>query len=306
MKNFGTRLKKLRTDANITQNSLAEHLNISYQAVSKWENGQSLPDVGTLIEISKFFSTTTDALFGFIPEEKISTLAIDKNEVDIYCVYPDTETKVTGKIIFIVDSESKITGIVFIPHMRAYRTQYIRNNYEPFEECSKIIYEHTHYRKRGEVIIDNKRIKIPENGFVIAVSDNTFAAKKIMKFIIPEEYSAFLDPDTHSSYYNARNGKGLFSDILKHNELDDITVELTDSGILLKKVLETVEPMADNIEILAKIVRKELQKEHDKQIQILKDRIDELEDMISDNESDIQDLDERINEIETKFSEKDS
>lgn len=303
---FGENLKTLRNARSISQKDLAVELGFSFQNVSKWERNESLPDIGTLIEIAKFFSTTTDALLGFAPEEKFSTLTIDKSNVDIYCVYPDTETKVNGKIIFIVDGESKITGIVFIPHMRAYRTQYIRNNYEPFEECSKIIYEHTHYRKRGEVIIDNKRIKIPENGFVIAVSDNTFAAKKIMEFIIPEEYSAFLDPDTHSGYYNARNGKSLFSDILKHNELDDITVELTDSGILLKKVLETVEPMAVNIEILAKIVRRELKKERDKQIQYLKDRIEELEDMISDNESNIEVLDGRMNEIEAKFPEEDS
>jgi prefoldin subunit 5 len=61
--------------------------------------------------------------------------------------------------------------------------------------------------------------------------------------------------------------------------------------------------MSVNIEILAKIVRKELQKEHDKQIQLLQDRIDELEDMIYDNESNIEDLDGRISEIEAKFSE---
>ena len=160
--------------------------------------------------------------------------------------------------------------------------------YEPFEERSTLIYKHT-YCSRRENIVDNKRIKIPENGFLIAVSDNTFAAKKIMKFITPEEYSAFLDPDTHSGYYNSRNGNSLFSDILKHNELDDITVELTDIGIVLKKTLQTVDPMSVNIETLAKIVRKELQKEHDKQIQYLKDRIDELEDIIYDNESNIED-----------------
>ncbi len=299
---FGENLKILRNAHSISQKDLAVELGFSFQNISKWERNESLPDIGTLIEIARFFSTTTDALLGFSPEEKFSTLTINKNEVDIYCTYPKTETSVTGKMVFVIDSEGKITGTVFIPHMRAYRTGYIRNKYEPFEEKSTIIYEHT-YRSRREDIVDNKRIKIPENGFLIAVSYNTFAAKKIMKFIIPEEYSAFLDPDTHSGCYNSRNGKSLFSDILKHNELDDITVELTDIGIVLKKPLETVDPMSVNIETLAKIVRSELQKEHDKQIQHLKDRIDELEDMIGDNESDIDDLAGRIDEIETKLSE---
>ena len=100
-----------------------------------------------------------------------------------------------------------------------------------------------------------------------------------------------------------KNGNSLFSDILKHNELDDITVELTDNGILLKKPLQTVDPMSVNIETLAKIVRKELQREHDKEIQHLKDRIDELEDRIDDNESNIDDLGGRINDIEASLSE---
>lgn len=301
---FGENLKTLRSSRSISQKDLALELGFSFQNISKWERNESLPDVGTLIEIAKFFSTTTDALLGFTPEEKFSTLAIDKNEADIYCSYPKTETQVTGKIVFAIDSEGKISGTVFIPHMRTYRTGYIRNMYDLLEERSTLIYEYTYFF-RQEKIVDNKRIKIPENGFLIAVSDDSFASKKIMKFIIPEEYSAFLDTDTHSGYYNSRNGKSLFSDILKHNELDDITVELTDVGILFKKPSESVDPMSVNIETLAKIVRKELQKEHDKQIQYLKDRIDELEDMIGDYESEIEDLDERMNEMESKFSEED-
>ena len=122
-----------------------------------------------------------------------------------------------------------------------------------------------------------------------------------------------MDPDTHPGYYNSRNGKSLFGEILKQNELDDITVKLTDTGILFQKRLDTVDPMLVNIETLTKIVRKELQKEHEKQIRQLmdkiddlEDRIDELEDMIGDNESNIEDLDGRINEIEVRFSEKDT
>ena len=299
---FGENLKALRNAHSISQNELAEELGFSFQNISKWERNESLPDIETLIEVAKFFSTTTDALLGFLREEKFSTLIIDNNEADIYCTYPKAETKVTKKLVFAIDSENKITAIVFKAHMRAYRDQYIRNNYKPFYKDSTLLYELIHAVRRGETIIDNKKVMIPENGFVIAVADNTFAAKKIMNFIIPEEYNSFLDPNSSSGYYNCRNGKSLFSDILKHNELDNITVELNEKGIIFKKPAETVDPMSVNIETLAKIVRKEFKKEHDKQIQYLKDRIDELEDMISDNESNIDDLDGRMNEIETKLS----
>ena len=301
---FGENLKTLRNARSISQKDLAEELGFTFQNISKWERNESQPDIETLIKIAKFFSTTTDALLGFVPEEKLSSLSLGKHEVDIYSAYPQTETKVTEKIVFAIDAQEKITGIVYIPHMRVYRTGYIRNMYEPFAENSTIVYEQT-YRSRRETVVDNKRMKIPENGFLIAVSDKVFASKKIMKFIIPEEYSAFLDPDTHPGYYNSRNGKSLFSDILRNNELDDITVELNDTGIVFKKTLQRVDPLSVNIEILAKIVRKELQKEREKQIQDLKDRFDELENMIEDNESNIEDLMGRIEEIEAKFSEDD-
>ena len=85
-----------------------------------------------------------------------------------------------------------------------------------------------------------------------------------------------------------------------------ITVERDNLGVRFKKPTATVDPMALNIETLAKIVRKELQKEHDQQIQLLQDRIDELEDMISDNECQIVDLDGRVNDIEARFSEEDA
>ena len=64
MKNFGERLKKLRRDSNTTQDSLAEYLNISYQAVSKWENAQAFPDITLIPAIANFFGVTSDYLLG--------------------------------------------------------------------------------------------------------------------------------------------------------------------------------------------------------------------------------------------------
>ena len=46
--NFGSNLKKLRKEKNLTQETLAECLNVSAQTVSKWENGASMPDVSML------------------------------------------------------------------------------------------------------------------------------------------------------------------------------------------------------------------------------------------------------------------
>lgn len=53
---------KLRREAGLTQLELAEKLNYSDKAVSKWERGESIPDVGTLKTIAELFSVTVDYL----------------------------------------------------------------------------------------------------------------------------------------------------------------------------------------------------------------------------------------------------
>lgn len=55
-----TILKKLRKQKNMTQRELAEALHISQTSVSKYERGESEPDLAMLIEISDFFGITID------------------------------------------------------------------------------------------------------------------------------------------------------------------------------------------------------------------------------------------------------
>lgn len=55
-------IAELRISANMTQIELAEKLNYSDKAVSKWERGESLPDISVLKEISEIFGVTLDFL----------------------------------------------------------------------------------------------------------------------------------------------------------------------------------------------------------------------------------------------------
>lgn len=59
---IGRYIQHLRKSAGMTQKDLAEKLNISFQAVSKWENGDSLPDTGILLELCDALNTTADKL----------------------------------------------------------------------------------------------------------------------------------------------------------------------------------------------------------------------------------------------------
>lgn len=61
---FGDNVKRLRKERGFTQDALAEALGVSFQTVSKWERGESYPDLSFLPVIADFFSVSTDALLG--------------------------------------------------------------------------------------------------------------------------------------------------------------------------------------------------------------------------------------------------
>ena len=59
---IGQYIQSLRKAKGLSQKQLADHLNISFQAVSKWENGESMPDTGILLELCELLDTTADKL----------------------------------------------------------------------------------------------------------------------------------------------------------------------------------------------------------------------------------------------------
>ncbi|MBO5410515.1 MAG: helix-turn-helix domain-containing protein [Clostridia bacterium] len=75
---FGENLKKLRKSKELTQEALADFLGMSFQAVSKWERGDTYPDITMLPAIASFFGVTVDSLLGTDRIEK-------EKQVDEYC-----------------------------------------------------------------------------------------------------------------------------------------------------------------------------------------------------------------------------
>lgn len=97
---FGQRFLKLRKARGLTQEDIAKKLNISAQAVSKWENDISSPDISLLPEIASIFNITIDELLGketnkteVLPEGKrkdinsmmlyINILSVDGDKVKV-------------------------------------------------------------------------------------------------------------------------------------------------------------------------------------------------------------------------------
>lgn len=66
--NLGATVARLRKREGLTQADLAAHLDVTKAAVSKWELGQSLPDMAQMPRIASFFSVTIDELFDYRPQ----------------------------------------------------------------------------------------------------------------------------------------------------------------------------------------------------------------------------------------------
>ena len=68
MNEFGQRITALRKERSMTQDQLAQELGITAQAISKWENGQSYPDILLLPKLAAVYGVRVDELLGCAPE----------------------------------------------------------------------------------------------------------------------------------------------------------------------------------------------------------------------------------------------
>ena len=92
---LGERISTLRRQKELTQENLAKELNVSAQAVSKWENDQTCPDISLLPELARILGVTVDELLTGKPET-LPTVRIAK---------PDEEKNFDDLILrIIVDS----------------------------------------------------------------------------------------------------------------------------------------------------------------------------------------------------------
>ena len=93
---LGKKIKSLRKQKDISQEVFANYLGVSFQAVSKWENGNTMPDVTMIPAIASFFGISTDELFDF------NLYEIEKNVeaiVDEHRKFWDTDKEKAEQII---------------------------------------------------------------------------------------------------------------------------------------------------------------------------------------------------------------
>lgn len=65
IRKFGHFIAKIREENEFTQSMLADRLNVTRQAVSKWENGDTFPDIALLPKLSEIFEKTIDDILNY-------------------------------------------------------------------------------------------------------------------------------------------------------------------------------------------------------------------------------------------------
>ena len=82
-------IRALRKEKGLTQEQLAEVLNVTTGAVHKWEAGLSIPELDMILKLAELFSTSVDALLGYrIQDDRLETI---KERISAYCRVMDPE-----------------------------------------------------------------------------------------------------------------------------------------------------------------------------------------------------------------------
>jgi transcriptional regulator with XRE-family HTH domain len=75
--NIGNKIKKLRVDSQMTQEQLAEKLHVTRNAISKWETDKGIPNIDSLVDLTKLFNISLDSLFS---NEEITIITLENKE----------------------------------------------------------------------------------------------------------------------------------------------------------------------------------------------------------------------------------
>lgn len=137
---FGDNLKKLRKTKKISQEKLAEKMNVSRQSVSKWETGEAYPEMNNILELCKIFHCHINDL---VHEDMSDINSLDKEiKMSVVKFKEDKQKKMKGlsKAIYILARIGKICVTIAIPFVviALLITPYLIRNVDVVDE--KIVY----------------------------------------------------------------------------------------------------------------------------------------------------------------------
>lgn len=224
----GKKIARLRREAGITQMALADKLNISFQAVSNWERGQTMPDIAKLYELSDIFGVSIDTILGNTRNAEILSAA------DTGVMPEETPT---------IDELAEVA-----PILKTAQT----------DTLAEIIIE-----KEGKIMDVNSILKVIDylsEDFINEIADKIYnqggteAVLPFMDYLWEETISKIAYTEIKKS--GDLNSITAFMDHIDEDTLNDIARKVVElNGI------DAVMPIIDNIdtEILEDYIRKNLE-----------------------------------------------
>ncbi len=105
---FGKFLNYLRKENNLTQEQFAEIFGVSNRSVSRWENGNNMPDIASIIEISAYFNVGIDELFNGERRTEDMDIKTQTTILDVAQLSNEEKNKIMkkSKILFYIASIS--------------------------------------------------------------------------------------------------------------------------------------------------------------------------------------------------------
>ena len=111
--NLADRIQQLRKRKGISQEELADRIGVSRQAVSKWESGQTSPDLEKIVLLSEFFEVTTDYLLKGVSPAQAQTVP---TQIEPAQTGPDQTASVQSapgaQIFIIAGSALNLIGLI--------------------------------------------------------------------------------------------------------------------------------------------------------------------------------------------------
>ena len=169
---FGENLKTIRKNKKMSQEELAEKVNVSRQSVSKWETGESYPEMNNILELCKIFNCKLNDL---VHTDMTDISSLDEEIIMNVVKFNEEkqkQVKSLSNVISIIAKIGKIVLMVAIPFvvLMMVLMPYIINNVEVTDnEIS--------FKTDNIKIIDNEKLEIYD--FIIADVENTDAGEII-------------------------------------------------------------------------------------------------------------------------------
>ena len=117
---MGKEIRRLRTDRGLTQEALAAALNVTAQTVSKWECGNSVPDVQLLPEIAVFFGVSIDQLFAMTSEQQLERI---ENRICDRGLFDEAEQRQLEQQLRVIAEEPELEGRAELMLTKLYANQ---------------------------------------------------------------------------------------------------------------------------------------------------------------------------------------